>query len=238
MIIFCIILIVIAVVVIVFLLFRVKSLNEELYETNRNYKINIRNLRRTADKEKSALFDELNKEKDALNLEREKSEKLQQLISSTKCLLCNSSSNAKHFCYSCYTKFKYNSFDLRITNCSNTKIIDPYGNKSYMGGDGRMYRSRAEALISYFLFDNHIRYIYEKTVYYKEDGEDKTLHPDFYLPDYDVYIEYNEIKKKSYLKSKEYTQSVYDRLGFKVIIMDDKDLNSMASCLKPKLGIN
>ena len=73
---------------------------------------------------------------------------------------------------------------------------------------------------------------------YKENGEDKTLHPDFYLPDYDIFIEYNEIKKKSYLKSKEYTKKIYDQLGFKVIIMDDQDLNSIAGCLKPKLGIN
>ena len=72
----------------------------------------------------------------------------------------------------------------------------------------------------------------------EENGEDKTLHPDFYLPDYDIFIEYNEIKKKSYLKSKEYTKKIYDQLGFKVIIMDDQDLNSIAGCLKPKLGIN
>ena len=40
------------------------------------------------------------------------------------------------------------------------------------------------------------------------------------------------------LYAKEYTKSIYDKLGFKVIIMDDKYLNSIAGCLKPKLGIN
>jgi hypothetical protein len=33
-------------------------------------------------------------------------------------------------------------------------------------------------------------------------------------------------------------KAIYDKLGFKVIIMDDQDLNSIAGCLKPKLGIN
>ena len=64
------------------------------------------------------------------------------------------------------------------------------------------------------------------------------LHPDFYLPDYNIYIEYNGIKKKSYLKSKEYTQKIYNQLGFNVIIMEDQDIQSIAGCLKPKLGIN
>ena len=64
------------------------------------------------------------------------------------------------------------------------------------------------------------------------------MHPDFYLPDYEIYIEYCELTNKPYLKKKEYTQKIYEKLGFKVIIMDDKDLNSIAGCLKPKLHIN
>ena len=155
-----------------------------------------------------------------------------------QCLLCENDSGPYLFCRSCYHKYKNRSVDIRITNCTEITILDEYGNLTIECDDGRRVRSRAEALISNFLYNNRIRSVYEKTIYYKEDGEDKTLHPDFYLPDYDVYIEYNEIKKKSYLKSKEYTQAIYARLGFKVIIMDDHDLNSIAGCLKPKLGIN
>ena len=154
------------------------------------------------------------------------------------CIICGEPSNGKHFCIKCYHKYKDKAIDIRITNCREIKILDQYGNLTIECDDGRKVRSRAEALISNFFYNNKIRSVYEKTIYYKEDGEDKTLHPDFYLPDYDVYIEYNEIKKKSYLKSKAYTQKIYDQLGFKVIIMDDQDLNSIAGCLKPKLGIN
>lgn len=154
------------------------------------------------------------------------------------CIICGEPSNGKHFCIKCYHEYKDKSIDIRITNCREIKILDQYGNLTIECDDGRRVRSRAEALISNFFYNNKIRSVYEKTIYYKEDGEDKTLHPDFYLPDYDIYIEYNEIKKKSYLKSKAYTQKIYSQLGFKVIIMDDQDLNSIAGCLKPKLGIN
>ena len=154
------------------------------------------------------------------------------------CIICGEPSNGKHFCLKCYHEYKDKAIDIRITNCKETKILDQYGNLTIECDDGRKVRSRAEALISNFFYNNKIRSVYEKTIYYKENGEDKTLHPDFYLPDYDVYIEYNEIKKKSYLKSKAYTQKIYDQLGFRVIIMDDQDLNSIAGCLKPKLGIN
>ena len=154
------------------------------------------------------------------------------------CIICGEQSNGKHFCYNCYKEYKDRSVDIRITNCKDIQILDEYGNLTIECDDGRKVRSRAEALISNFLYNNKIRSVYEKTIYYKENGEDKTLHPDFYLPDFEVYIEYNEIKKKSYLKSKEYTKKIYEQLGFKVIIMDDKDLNSIAGCLKPKLEIN
>ena len=154
------------------------------------------------------------------------------------CIICGEPSNGKHFCLKCYHQFKDKSVDIRITNCKDIQILDQYGNLTIECDDGRKVRSRAEALISNFLYNNKIRSVYEKTIYYKENGEDKTLHPDFYLPDFEIYIEYNEIKKKSYLKSKEYTRKVYEQLNLNVIIMDDKDLNSIAGCLKPKLGIN
>ncbi len=154
------------------------------------------------------------------------------------CIICGEPSNGKHFCIKCWGKYKDKSIDIRITNCKETKVLDQYGNLTIECDDGRKVRSRAEALISNFFYNNKIRSVYEKTVYYEENGESKTLHPDFYLPDYEFYIEYNEIKKKSYLKSKEFTKSIYEKLGLKVIIMNDEDLNSIAGFLKPLLKLN
>ena len=80
------------------------------------------------------------------------------------CIVCNQPSNGRHFCLSCYHKYKDQAIDIKITNCNETKIIDPYGNLTIECDDGRKVRSRAEALISNFLYHNKIRSIYEKTV--------------------------------------------------------------------------
>ncbi len=156
-------------------------------------------------------------------------------IVSLKCIICNQNSNGMHFCRDCYAKYKDRSVDIRITHCFESEILDDYGNLRYKCADGRKVRSRAEAMISDWLFNNNIRSVYEETIYY--DG-DKTLHPDFYLPDYKLYIEYNELTSKPYLKSKEFTQKIYNKIGLKVFIMTEKDLQDISACLKPLLGLH
>lgn len=154
------------------------------------------------------------------------------------CIICGENSNGKHFCKKCYAKYKDRSVDIRITHCTETEILDEYGNLQYKCDDGRKVRSRAEKIISDFFFKERVRAVYEETIYYSENGEDKTLHPDFFLPDYDMYIEYNELKNKPYLNSKDYTQNIYKKLNKKVLIIDDNDLRDIAACLKPKLGLH
>lgn len=155
------------------------------------------------------------------------------------CLICGENSNGLHFCKKCYNKYKNRSIDIRITNCAETEILDEYGNLTYKCDDGRKVRSRAEAIICSWLYNNKIRVKYEEPVYYRDEatGETKELHPDFYLPDYDTYIEYNELTNPKYIKSKEFTQMIYDKLGLKVIIMTDKDLQDISACLKPRLFV-
>ena len=155
------------------------------------------------------------------------------------CIICGTPSNGKHFCVKCYHHYKDRSVDIRITNCSTTKIMDEYGNLTIKCDDGRRVRSRAEALIYNWLFNKKIRAIYEETLYYvNEKGENKELHPDFYLPDYDLYIEYNELTNKPYLTKKEYAMNIYKSLNKNVIIMTDEELNDISACLKPILRIN
>lgn len=154
------------------------------------------------------------------------------------CIICGQISNGKHFCRSCYAKYKDKAIDVRIKNCTEFSVLDAYGNLQYKCDDGRKVRSRAEKLISDFLFNNKIRAVYEENIFYKENGEDKILKPDFYLPDYNIYIEYNELKNPKYLKSKEYTQKKYEELEKKVIIMTDNDLLDIPAFLKPKLNLH
>lgn len=78
------------------------------------------------------------------------------------------------------------------TPLANTpqSLSQPQGEKS-MGiktqtKKGEIVRSKAEARIANYLFDNNIEYEYEKSVVV--DG--RNIHPDFYLPKYNLFIEF------------------------------------------------
>ena len=61
---------------------------------------------------------------------------------------------------------------------------------------GETVKSYGEMDIANYLFQNGIRYVYEAA--YKDDTRTQKFgqyRPDFYLPDYDIYIEYFGIDK-------------------------------------------
>lgn len=154
------------------------------------------------------------------------------------CIICGKPSNGKHFCFECWNKYHEKSVDIRITNCKDTQILDEYGNKKIKCADGVYVRSRAESMISDWFFNKKIRIIYEPDFFYKENGETKVLHPDFFLPDYNVYVEYCELTNKPYLKKREYTLNVYRQNNKNVIIMSDKDIENRDKFFFDELGIN
>lgn len=148
------------------------------------------------------------------------------------CIICGEPSNGKHFCKKCYSEYKDHAIDIRITNCRDTQIIDKYGNQKIKARDGRKVRSLSEKIIIDYFFDNYIRVIYERTIpYVNEKGEDSELHPDFYLPDYDLYIEFNGLTNKSYLRKKDYVNKIYADKGFNVEILDSNDVNDIEASL-------
>lgn len=156
---------------------------------------------------------------------------------SDSCILCGEPSNGKHFCYSCYSKYKDREIEVHIKNCTNFKITDKYCTAKLRCENGVKVRSRAEVIICNFLFYNNIRAIYEDDVYYMENGEEKLLHPDFYLPDYDLYIEYNELKNDAYIKRTQYKDKIYREKGLKVIKVTEKEIADLSTYLKSKLRI-
>lgn len=227
-------------------IFKIKQKNNYIQEETKYYNRQIEMNQRLSNKEvekikndflleKEDLSNIINQTKQALTNETKHRERLQQKIANTNCLFCGKPSNAKHFCFSCYSKYKTRSIDIRISKCANIEVLDYYGNKTFVCDDGRMVRSRAEALISNFLFNNKIRYIYEKPIYYVDNNENKILHPDFFLPDYNLYIEYNELNEDSYLQSKEYVMKIYQKEKINVVIMTNKELCNISNFLIPKL---
>lgn len=153
------------------------------------------------------------------------------------CIICGKPSNGKHFCLDCWKKYKDKSIDIRITNCNSIQILDEYGTKKKKAKDGRFVRSLSEKIIIDYFFDNFIRVVYEKTIpYINEKGEEKELHPDFYLTDYDLYIEFNGLTDKAYLRQKEYANNIYKQKGLKVEILENDDTDDIEKTMQKLLS--
>ncbi len=141
------------------------------------------------------------------------------------CLICGEPSNGKHFCLNCYHKYKDHAVDIRIENCRTTQIIDLYGNQIWVCKDGRKTRSMSERQILDYFYDHRIRVVYEKPVYYmKDNGDEAELRIDFYLEDYDLYIEFNGLTSDEYLRSKAFTKKIMDKKGLTLVVLEPTDL--------------
>ena len=58
------------------------------------------------------------------------------------------------------------------------------------------------------------------------------MHPDFYLTDYNLYIEYNGGNTKTYLKMKDYATKIYKEKGLIVEILNSEDLTDIETTLE------
>lgn len=141
----------------------------------------------------------------------------------TNCLICGEPSNGYHFCKKCYPKVSTGA-DLRVApGGKEAIIIDPYGNKEWEADNGVTVRSKGEMIILNCLWKKHIRAIYEKPVMIGEE----TFRPDFYLPDQDLYIEYNGLDDPGYLKRKEETLKKYKKRGLNVVVLTDEEVKKI-----------
>ena len=118
-------------------------------------------------------------------------------------------------------KSKYN---LKLLN---NKINDM---KKTLGTiQGEKVKSTEEAMIANFLFMNGINYEYEKEYPYKPENSEYAMHPDFYLTDYDIYLEHfgitedgkvpwlSKIEEERYLYNMEWKRNFHIKNGTKLI---------------------
>ncbi len=91
---------------------------------------------------------------------------------------------------------------------------------------GEKVKSKAEKRISDYLYQNGIKYKYEKPV--RVWFGTKKLYPDFYLPKYKVYIEYfGMMDNKKYRKSAEWKMRMYKKSRIKVRTLDNSHYNAL-----------
>ena len=101
----------------------------------------------------------------------------------------------------------------------------------YRTQDGHMVRSRAEAMIDDYLYQNRIVHAYERRLPIEED-----LLCNFYLPEQKVYIEFWGMESDPrYRERKAAKQAVYEKNGFRLVELGDEDVQSLDDTLPRKL---
>ncbi len=156
-----------------------------------------------------------------------------------KCLLCNNEIEIDSlFCKDCYNKYKNKSIFLKVENLSKFSYFDETNKYessiTYTCKDGHKVRSKAEREIDNYLYEHNIRHTYEKS-YPIDDNPNNDLHPDFYLPDLDVYIEHWGYKNKNYEEEKNYKLNIYHKDKVNLIETTEEDMKDIETNLTRKL---
>lgn len=96
--------------------------------------------------------------------------------------------------------------------------------------DGHFVRSKAEMLIDNWLYMAEIVHAYERKLPIEE-----SVYSDFYIPTGKVYIEYWGFENNpKYLERKEKKIELYEKYGFNLIQLEDKDVQNLDDIL-PRL---
>lgn len=121
-------------------------------------------------------------------------------------------------------------------NNNKTNFRDKF-KAEYRTNDGHYVRSRAEVIISNWLFSECIAHAYEKRVPIEED-----VYCDFYIPKGKIYIEfwgYEDDEK--YLARKQKKRELYKKYNLNLIEIDNSKINNIDDFLPKELlkfGIN
>ena len=119
-------------------------------------------------------------------------------------------------------------------------VFRPFQRKEYgrpsMTLRGEVVRSYSEKVIADWLFRRGIRYAYEQPVF---DPRGRRVGvPDFYLPDYGVYVEYWGLvgADRGYERWMARKTGRYLRNGVRVVSLYPGDLHSLGSAIESRLG--
>ena len=126
--------------------------------------------------------------------------------------------------------------ELTNSNYAPEQTGTRYKNKSHLCDDGHIVKSNAEFRIDQFLYKNNIAHAYEKTITLKDGSQ---IHPDFYIPEIDVYIEYHGVKGSSwYNKMNKYKDNIFKIEQMIVIVINYKDEERIEQILPKLLNLN
>ena len=117
---------------------------------------------------------------------------------------------------------------------------EPYGHPA-VTLRGEVVRSNSERVIADYFSGSGIRYAYEHPVT-DQWGLRMISRPDFYLPDYDVYVEYwglaglpDGIARQRYERSMQWKMEQYRRNEIRLVSLHPNELNSLDAAFRSKL---
>lgn len=105
--------------------------------------------------------------------------------------------------------------------------------KKLRATDGTAVQSQGERRIADYLASRKINYVYDER--YRIAG-DVSIRPDFYLPEFDLYIEYWGMNTQDYQARRQEKLFLYQRAGKKLISLDFHNLPNLEAVLEEKLS--
>jgi hypothetical protein len=106
-------------------------------------------------------------------------------------------------------------------------------NKNIEAKDGCLVQSKGEQDIAGWLAKNNIRYKYDER-FRILDGY--AIRPDFYLPEFDIYIEYWGMDTNDYKIGMLKKQNIYQQQGKKLVSLYPPDRKNLDCVIREKLG--
>lgn len=171
-----------------------------------------------------------------------------ECIAAAELALNEAESRKKHWCTRCRRP---------ITQAESKAGIDKYGkpycrhclderlleDRNFEAGveeakrlrttDDVAVQSQGERRIGDWLAKNRIEYVYDER--FRIAG-DVSIRPDFYLPEFDLYIEYWGMNERDYIVRKNEKKFLYQRAGKKLISLEWRDLDNLENVLAEKLS--
>lgn len=102
----------------------------------------------------------------------------------------------------------------------------------YKCKDGHKVRSKSEKVIDDYLFEHNILHIYEKEIVIDQNI---TIHPDFYLPKFNLFIEHWGYNNIDYERKKQFKLDFYNKNKITVITTTEDDIQNLEAILDKKL---
>ena len=120
---------------------------------------------------------------------------------------------------------------IKIFKFSKKKYI-PQRATSFKCLDGHIVKSKGELIIDNYLYHLGITHEYENTI--RVQG--KPMKYDWYLPEYDIYIEYWGYYGKKYMKRKKVKLELYRKGKLKLISIEDFMLRDIDKNLQKEIS--